>query len=285
LTDHASTAMASRRQRASKSTSMSSSSPEIIPHLPRLHRYARALTGSRSWGDALAAAAMEAFEVRRRSEEMPARVALFRTLSMLLETCAQPDGSNPCDPVPTGSATPLSVQALLLCALEEFSQEDAANILGVSPGRLNELVEEGGKVVQPDDRALLLILDSDVFVTLDLESALEGGGYRVCGTPKTRAEALECAQIHRPEVAILTSAMRFGGDSDPLRVAEEVQQVCNASLVLLTAYPERFLRGEEHECAFIMAKPFQPTAVVALVGQALRLGRDQTRRRPRKPPA
>jgi CheY-like chemotaxis protein len=264
---------------------MNARSAEIIPHLPLLRRYARALTGSRSWGDALAQATMEEVEARPRGEEMPARVALFRTLSTLFEAYPQPDGSKPFDPAPTGSATPLSVQALLLRALEQFSQEDAAKILGVSPGRLNELAEEGGKAVQSDDRAMLLILDSDVMVTLDLTAALEMCGHRVCATPTTRAKALECAQIHRPELTILTSATRFGGDTDPLGVAEEVRQVCNASTVLLTAYPERFLRGEEGECTFVMAKPFQPTAVVALVGQALRLGRDQIHRRPRKHPA
>jgi hypothetical protein len=54
---------------------------------------------------------------------MPARVAHFRTLSMLFEAYPQPDGSNPFDPAPTGSATPLSVQALLLRVLEHFPEK------------------------------------------------------------------------------------------------------------------------------------------------------------------
>ena len=210
-----------------------------------------------------------------RGEDMPARVALFHALSTLINAPPPPGGFNPTDLPSMPSATPLSVQALLLCALEEFSQDDAATILGISPDRVNELVEEGGKAIQSDERATVLILDSEFMVTLELMSALEAFGYRVCGTPRTSAEALERAHVHKPDIIILTSAIRFGDNLEPMRVAEDVQRMCNASLVLLTAYPERFLQGRDSEWAFIMAKPFQPIAVAALVSQALRFGRDQ----------
>ena len=40
-------------------------------------------------------------------------------------------------------------------------------------------------------------------------------------------------------------------------------------VIFITAYPERFLTGERPEPAFLIAKPFQPATVSAVLSQAL----------------
>jgi hypothetical protein len=40
-------------------------------------------------------------------------------------------------------------------------------------------------------------------------------------------------------------------------------------VIFITAYPERFLTGERPEPAFLIAKPFQPATVSAVISQAL----------------
>ena len=40
-------------------------------------------------------------------------------------------------------------------------------------------------------------------------------------------------------------------------------------MIFITAYPERFLTGERPEPAFLIAKPFQPSTVSAVISQAL----------------
>ena len=40
-------------------------------------------------------------------------------------------------------------------------------------------------------------------------------------------------------------------------------------MIFITAYPERFLTGERPEPAFLIAKPFQPATVSAVISQAL----------------
>jgi hypothetical protein len=40
-------------------------------------------------------------------------------------------------------------------------------------------------------------------------------------------------------------------------------------VIFITAYPERFLTGERPEPAFLIAKPFQPANVSAVISQAL----------------
>jgi hypothetical protein len=44
-------------------------------------------------------------------------------------------------------------------------------------------------------------------------------------------------------------------------------------VIFITAYPERFLTGQRPEPAFLIAKPFQPAVVSAVVSQALFFGR------------
>ena len=54
-------------------------------------------------------------------------------------------------------------------------------------------------------------------------------------------------------------------------------------VIFITAYPERFLTGERPEPAFLIAKPYQPATVAAVVGQALFFERKA--RRPDRPAA
>ena len=49
-------------------------------------------------------------------------------------------------------------------------------------------------------------------------------------------------------------------------------------VIFITAYPERFLTGERPEPAFLIAKPFQPSTVSAVVSQALFFERNASRR-------
>jgi hypothetical protein len=51
--------------------------------------------------------------------------------------------------------------------------------------------------------------------------------------------------------------------------------------VFITAYPERFLTGERPEPAFLIAKPFQPATVSAIISQALFFERKARRREQR----
>jgi hypothetical protein len=52
-------------------------------------------------------------------------------------------------------------------------------------------------------------------------------------------------------------------------------------VIFITAYPERYLTGERPEPAFLIAKPFQPTTVSAVISQALFFER-RAKRSPRR---
>src|ERR1700742_1632506 len=108
----------------------------LAPHLPYLRRYARALTGSQSSGDAHVRAALTALLEGDESltEGVPPRVALYRLFTASWESGAEHYD----EPVDAGSKTPenrlrsLSASkraALLLTAVEAFSPEEAALII------------------------------------------------------------------------------------------------------------------------------------------------------------
>jgi hypothetical protein len=49
-------------------------------------------------------------------------------------------------------------------------------------------------------------------------------------------------------------------------------------VIFITAYPERFLTGKRPEPAFLIAKPFQPSTVSAVLSQALFFEQNAKRR-------
>jgi DNA-directed RNA polymerase specialized sigma24 family protein len=126
---------------------------ELAPHLPFLRRYARALTGSQTHGDAFVRATLEA--IVATPDEFPRdvdpRLGLYKTFHAIWSTANIEEGEEP----PRGSGgpesiaharlsriTPLSRQALLLTSLEGFSCEDAGYLIGARPSDVDSLVAE-----------------------------------------------------------------------------------------------------------------------------------------------
>jgi DNA-binding response OmpR family regulator len=58
----------------------------------------------------------------------------------------------------------------------------------------------------------ILIVEDDVMVADMLEESLVAAGFVVCGLAHTTAKAIEMAEIHRPELAIIDINLGAGGD-------------------------------------------------------------------------
>src|SRR4028118_1683213 len=127
---------------------------ELAPHLPFLRRYARALTGSQTHGDAFVRATLEAIVAAPDSfpREVEPRLGLYKTFHAIWSTAnieegEDPNNSNLANPEGIAQArlsriTPLSRQALLLTALEGFSASDAGYLIGAEPNEVDNLVQE-----------------------------------------------------------------------------------------------------------------------------------------------
>jgi DNA-directed RNA polymerase specialized sigma24 family protein len=260
----------------------------VAQYLPFLRRYARALTGNQTSGDAYVAATLEALIADRSliDEREGTRAALYRlftkiwnSVSVNAETAAA-EGSLPGEHK-LGNITPLPRQAFLLVALEGFSEAEAARILDIDVVKLRSLVEESGRELAAEIATDVLIIEDDTFIAMELETLVEGLGHRVLGVARTHAEALALTKKKQP--GLILADIQLADGSSGLDAVNELLGSFEAPVIFITAYPERFLTGERPEPAFLIAKPFQPATVSAVASQALFFERSAKRRERRIP--
>ncbi len=266
-----------------------STSQAVIQHLPFLRRYARALSGSQSSGDAYVAAAVESLIASPKlldSGPNP-RVALYRLFTKIWNSVpmnGKPEGGEPnlVAERHLTQITPRPRQAFLLVALEGFSEEDAADILDCDLPTLRGLVEESGRELAAEIATDVLIIEDETFIAMDIEALIESLGHRVIGVARTHAEALALAAKKRP--GLILADIQLADGSSGLDAVNELLGNFEAPVIFITAYPERFLTGQRPEPAFLIAKPFQLAVVSAVASQALFFGR-KARQRERQPTA
>ncbi|MGZ8368098.1 MAG: response regulator [Rhodoplanes sp.] len=260
-----------------------SSAQLVAHHIPYLRRYARALTGSQNSGDAYVAATLEAMikEPNVLEEDRNPKVALFRLFAAIWnslpvnESAELIEADSPAERR-LGHLTPRARQAFLLVSLEGFSEDDAAQILGVDQEKFRTLVEEAGRELATDIATDVLIIEDETFIALDLEGLLESLGHRVIGIARTHAEAVAIAKKKRP--GLILADIQLADGSSGLDAVNELLDTFEVPVIFITAYPERFLTGQRPEPAFLIAKPFQPATVSAVVSQALFFERNAARR-------
>jgi DNA-directed RNA polymerase specialized sigma24 family protein/CheY-like chemotaxis protein len=251
-----------------------SASQAIAPYLPFLRRYARALTGNQASGDAYVAASLEALieDPSILAGTASPRVALYRLFTKIWNSVVVNGGA---DALETGmpaeqrlsQLTPRPRQAFLLVALEGFSEQDAAEVLDVTVAELRQLVEESGRELAAEIATDVMIIEDEPFIAMDLEGLVEGLGHKVLGVARTHAEAVSLAKAKRP--GLILADIQLADGSSGLDAVNEMLRTFEVPVIFITAYPERFLTGERPEPAFLIAKPFQPATVSAVVSQAL----------------
>ena len=261
-----------------------STSQTVGQHLPYLRRYARALSGSQASGDAYVAATLEAMveDPKLLDSSASTRIGLYKLFTKIWNSVALNGRSDAAasghQPVERHLAhiAPLPRQAFLLVALEGLSEDDAAKVLDIDVPRLRELVEDSGRELAAEIATDVLIIEDETFIALDLEGLVEGLGHRVLGVARTHGEAIALAKVKRP--GIILADIQLADGSSGLEAVNEILRSFEVPVIFITAYPERFLTGERPEPAFLIAKPFQPATVSAVLSQALFFERNAKRR-------
>ncbi len=264
-----------------------STSQAVVQHLPFLRRYARALTGNQSSGDAYVAATLESLIASPEIMGSAAntRVALYRLFTKIWNSVAVNGTVEPGDlALPPEQhltqITPRPRQAFLLVALEGFSEEDAADVLDCDLPTLRGLVEESGRELAAEIATDVLIIEDETFIAMDIEALVESLGHNVIGIARTHTEALSLAKHKQP--GLILADIQLADGSSGLDAVNELLGTLEVPVIFITAYPERFLTGRRPEPAFLIAKPFQLAVVSAVISQALFFGR-KARQRERQP--
>ena len=260
------------------------SSPTIAQHLPYLRRYARALSGSQASGDAYVAATLEALiqDPSVLDSSTSTRIGLYRLFTKIWNSV--PVNGSPGDVEPINrpverhlaQIAPMPRQAFLLVALEGLSEGDAAKVLDLDVPALRQLLEDSGRELAAEIATDVLIIEDETFIALDLEGLVESLGHRVLGVARTHSEAVALARTKRP--GIILADIQLADGSSGLDAVNEMLRSFEVPVIFITAYPERFLTGERPEPAFLIAKPFQPATVSAVLSQALFFERNARRR-------
>ncbi len=251
---------------------------QLAPHLPYLRRYSRALTGSQAEGDQYVRAALEA--IVAAPEEFPndvdPRLGLYRTYQAIWNSTHGDDRDGVVDGGDDQEAiararlariAPLSRQALLLTAMEGFTTEDAAYLIGATPAEVDELVSEALAEIAEQTRARVLIIEDEPLIAMDIESIVRDQGHEVTGVAVTRDEAVALAMEDRP--GLVLADIQLADDSSGIDAVKDILAEFDVPVIFITAFPERLLTGERPEPTFLITKPFQRSTVQALISQAL----------------
>ena len=249
---------------------------EIAPHLPYLRRYARALTGSQSHGDAFVRAALEAIVSAPEAfpRDVDPRLGLYRTFHAIwssanLDVPAEEGGSDfeRIAQNRLAAITPLSRQALLLTAMEGFTNEDTAYLIDASPADVQSLVNEALAEIERQTATRVLIIEDEPIIAMDLESIVRDLGHDVTGVAVTRDEAVSLAMAQKP--GLVLADIQLADDSSGIDAVKDILGQFSVPVIFITAFPERLLTGERPEPTFLITKPFQRGTVKAAISQAL----------------
>jgi CheY-like chemotaxis protein len=251
-----------------------SMSQTLAPHLPYLRRYARALTGSQTSGDAHVRAALTALLAGDQSlmEGVPPRVGLYRLFHAIWQSGAEHFDDSPGAPGknPEGRLRALSATkraALLLTAVEAFSLEEAAFIVDEGPEDVERAILDAQKTIDSQLASKVLIIEDEPIIALDLENLVTELGHKVVAIAATKDDAVAKAKSERPGLVLADINLGEGGSG--IDAVSEILASFDIPVIFITAYPEKLLTGERPEPTYLIAKPFLPETVQATVGQAL----------------
>ncbi|MBK5264879.1 MAG: response regulator [Alphaproteobacteria bacterium] len=252
---------------------------QLQPHLPFLRRYGRALTGSQMHGDAYVRATLEA--IVAAPEQFPQgvdpRLALYRMFHVIWgSTNVDSTASAASDDVAAqeqvaqarlARITPQSRQALLLTAMEGFTHEDTAYLIGVPEEEVSLLVRDALHEIETQTQARVLIIEDEPIIAMDLETIVRDLGHDVTAVAVTRDEALREALAKRP--GLVLADIQLADDSSGIDAVKDILAEFAVPVIFITAFPERLLTGERPEPTFLITKPFQRSTVKAAIAQAL----------------
>ena len=246
---------------ASETSQPANLSTVIAPFLPYLRRHARSLCGTQSAGDGFVAQSLEALIEDRNAMDhsLPPRVSLYRLFHALWNAANLAD--------PDSAITPMSRQMLLLTAVEEFTVEEADQIMDIDLEEAETLLQAGRDGVEKQEAAKVMIIEDEPIIAADIKRIVTGMGHIVIGVADTHTEAVALAGEAEP--ALILADIQLADGSSGVEAVDEIQSETQVPVVFITAYPERLLTGDRVEPPFLITKPFRPKAVEAAIAQAL----------------
>ncbi|HAC56717.1 response regulator [Parvibaculum sp.] len=249
---------------------------QIAPLLPHLRRYARALTGNQKRGDAYVRSLLEAIVADDSiiDRGLEPRVGLYKAFYGIWSTAdldvAKPEEAAGAENIVSqrlSRMTPINRQALLLTAMEGFSNKETAQILQVDDAEISPLIDAALKEIDNQIATNVLIIEDEPIISMDLEQIVRDLGHDVMATVVTRDEAVNAIATRKP--GLVLADIQLADGSSGIDAVKDIFARFSVPVIFITAYPERLLTGERPEPTFLITKPFLQSTVKAAIGQAL----------------
>jgi CheY-like chemotaxis protein len=229
----------------------------MLDALPFARRFARAIAGSQEGGDAMVADAL-----REGISPVPgpdgAKLALFAGVARVARRMPEAGHAQP---------SRLGRMLLLLTSLEELDAATAAVVVGLEPEEAETQLAAARERLRSATAARVLIIEDEAIIAMDLQQLVESAGHDVVGVASTEDEAVAIAESERPSLVLADVNLGHGGDG--ASAVERILARHATPVIFVTAYPERLLTGRRVEPAFVIAKPFEPTALAVATYQAV----------------
>jgi CheY-like chemotaxis protein/DNA-directed RNA polymerase specialized sigma24 family protein len=249
----------------------------ISHQLPMLRRFARALSGSQTSGDAYVVATLEAIiESGASLDTSDPKLALYAAFLRIWQSVPL-NTRVAAEPRPEGPAraadrslermTPQPRVAFLLHSLEGFAVPDIAEMMRISEQAVADLLSEAGHEIAAMIVTDVLIIEDEPIIAMDLEALVIELGHNVTQIARTQTEAVAAIAEQRP--GLVLADIHLADGSSGLDAVNDILTACPVPVIFITAYPERLLTGERPEPTFLVTKPFRPEVVKAIISQAL----------------
>lgn len=232
---------------------------DVERELPYLRRYARAVTGSRATGDDIIESLVH--DLIETRPETNGRVPLFRLLDGKIAARAETDST-----IKAALSTEAR-RALLLSAMEGFALDQVGEILRVDDDAAADLVADAETALTAELASDVFVIEDEPLVAAHIAQIATQMGHRVIGDAATRDAAVEACLARPPD--LLLADIQLADGSSGIDAAEAITEALNIPVIFITAYPQKLLKGKGSEPAFLIAKPFRPDMVKAVISQAL----------------
>ncbi|GAB1364187.1 response regulator PhyR [Rhodobacter sp.] len=251
-------------------------SARIARHLPYLRRYARALTGNQTSGDAYAAAVLESVitDPALVADHPDTRLALFAVFHSIWSSSGAPvaepeSGIQRRAQAHLAGLTHNSREALLLNTIEGFEHDQIAAIMGIDGAEAAHLIDVALREMESSVRGAVLVIEDEAIIAMDISDIVQGMGHRTTGNARTHAEAVRLAAADRPD--LILADIQLADNSSGVEAVNEILAQFGEDLpvIFITAFPERLLTGERPEPAFLINKPYTEEQIRSAVSQAM----------------
>jgi CheY-like chemotaxis protein/DNA-directed RNA polymerase specialized sigma24 family protein len=248
----------------------------IAPHLPYLRRYGRAISGSQGSGDALVAKLLETLVAHPDAIDTGGdlRIQLYRMVhdnfGLIAEAAAADETAAPDTRIADARLRripSLARQALLLTAVEGFSEAETGRIIGRDVGEVHQLIADAMDEIDRQTRARILIIEDEPIIAMDIEMIVRDLGHEVVAVATTHREAVADAQTHQP--GLVLADIQLADNSSGIEAVQEILSETKVPVIFITAFPERLLTGDRPEPASLLTKPYQPATLRAAISQVL----------------